>query len=119
MSWNPSGVAAWIRFAELESSLGDEERARGIFEIAVGQEALDMPEVLWKGYIDFETREEEWERARALYERLLQRTEHVKVKFVLFTNMPVIFCIMRSVFCDLLHVYFCFLAHIVILFEHF
>lgn len=38
-----------------------------------------MPEVLWKAYIDFEYKEEEWDRARALYKRLLQRTSHVKV----------------------------------------
>ena len=40
---------------------------------------LDMPEVLWKAYIDFEYEEEEWDRTRALYQRLLERTSHVKV----------------------------------------
>lgn len=38
-----------------------------------------MPEFLWKGYIDFEIDEGEGSRARALYERLLERTGHVKV----------------------------------------
>lgn len=38
-----------------------------------------MPEVLWKSYIDFEIEQKETERARQLYERLLQRTNHVKV----------------------------------------
>ena len=38
-----------------------------------------MPEMLWKGYIDFEIEEGESENARQLYERLLQRTGHVKV----------------------------------------
>ncbi|TPX44548.1 hypothetical protein SeMB42_g04283 [Synchytrium endobioticum] len=70
---------AWIKYAELETLLGDVDRARGIYEIAVAQSALDMPEVLWKSYIDFEACEGEWTRVRELYERLLERTEHVKV----------------------------------------
>ena len=47
--------------------------------LAVAQPALDMPEMLWKGYIDFEIEEGEGENARKLYERLLERTGHVKV----------------------------------------
>ncbi|KAI8830461.1 crooked neck-like protein [Chytridium lagenaria] len=89
LEWNPANCPAWIRFAELERSLGDVERARAIFEIAVGQPMLDMPEVLWKGYIDFETSEMEWEKARDLYERLLERTEHVKV-WVAFANFELV-----------------------------
>jgi crooked neck len=42
-----------------------------------------MPEVLWKAYIDFESVEGAYERdrtrVRALYERLVERTGHVKV----------------------------------------
>jgi crooked neck len=38
-----------------------------------------MPELLWKAYIDFEEYEGEYERTRRLYERLLQKTDHVKV----------------------------------------
>lgn len=38
-----------------------------------------MPEMLWKGYIDFEIDEGEGDNARSLYERLLERTGHVKV----------------------------------------
>mmetsp|Transcript_10663 Transcript_10663/g.24740 ORF Transcript_10663/g.24740 Transcript_10663/m.24740 type:complete len:174 (+) Transcript_10663:1001-1522(+) len=38
-----------------------------------------MPEMLWKGYIDFEIEEGEADKARALFERLLERTGHVKV----------------------------------------
>lgn len=43
------------------------------------QQPLDMPEIVWKAYIDFECGEGERERARELYERLLERTSHVKV----------------------------------------
>jgi crooked neck len=38
-----------------------------------------MPEMLWKNYIDFEIDEGEGDNARALYERLLSKTGHVKV----------------------------------------
>lgn len=39
---------------ELESSLGEVERSRAIFELAISQSVLDRPELLWKQYIDFE-----------------------------------------------------------------
>lgn len=39
-------------FATMEKSCGENERAC-IYELAISQEALDMPEVLWKSYIDF------------------------------------------------------------------
>jgi crooked neck len=38
-----------------------------------------MPEVLWKSFIDFEIEEGEASHARRLYERLLEKTSHVKV----------------------------------------
>lgn len=49
-----------------------------------------MPELLWKAYIDFEIAQGERERARALYERLLERTKHVKVwmSFAKFEATP-------------------------------
>ena len=68
---------AWIMYAEFEGALGELDRARAIFSLAIGlnQEAsslelraqdsssvqpaattiaLDMPEKVWKAYIDFE-----------------------------------------------------------------
>lgn len=42
------------RFAELEASLGEVRRARAVFELSIAQPMLDMPEMLWKKYIDFE-----------------------------------------------------------------
>ena len=50
----PENVQTWMKFAELESLLGDSERARALYELAVNQPRLDMPEILWKAYIDFE-----------------------------------------------------------------
>jgi crooked neck len=79
IEWNPANCTAWIKFSELERGLDDLDRARGIFELAVNQPVLDMPELLWKAYIDFEEEEGEYARTRSLYERLLAKTEHVKV----------------------------------------
>lgn len=79
LEWNPTNSQAWIKFAELERGLDDLERARAIFELAVDEPQLDMPELIWKAYIDFEEEEGEYDRTRALYERLLQKTDHVKV----------------------------------------
>ncbi|XP_048448554.1 crooked neck-like protein 1, partial [Rhincodon typus] len=93
LEFSPENCTTWIKFAELETILGDVERARAIYELAIGQPRLDMPEVLWKSYIDFEIEQEEYERTRNLYRRLLQRTQHVKVwisyvQFELSVDVP-------------------------------
>lgn len=69
-----------FQYAELETILGDVDRSRAIYELAISQTKLDMPEVLWKAYIDFEIEQEEYHKTRQLYRRLLQRTQHVKVR---------------------------------------
>jgi len=79
LEWNPSDCHAWVKFAQLEKTLGEFERCRAIFELAISQSLLDMPELLWKAYIDYEIEQEEYEKARSLYQRLLERTKHVKV----------------------------------------
>lgn len=96
----PFNCHAWKAFATLETNVGETTRARAVYELAVSQPELDMPEVLWKAYIDFEIAEslgvrkgradegtaettteyqEALERIRALFERLLSKTSHVKV----------------------------------------
>ncbi|KAJ6157059.1 hypothetical protein N7497_005944 [Penicillium chrysogenum] len=79
IEWNPSNSQSWLQFAALEQSLLDTERTRAIYELAIEQPTLDMPELVWKAYIDFEEEEYEHERVRQLYERLLQKTDHIKV----------------------------------------
>ena len=79
LMFNPANSSAWIKFAELERGLDDLERARAVYELAVNQQMLDMPELVWKSYIDFEEEEGEYEHTRSLYERLLEKTGHVKV----------------------------------------
>ena len=91
IEWDPANSSAWIKFAELESQLGDFPRTRGIFELGISQPSLSMPELLWKAYIDFETEEGEREKARSLYERLIKLSGHVKVwiSYALFEGEPI------------------------------
>ncbi|GJZ24616.1 crooked neck-like protein 1 [Tanacetum coccineum] len=42
---------------ELERSLNETERTRSLFELVIAQPELDMPELLWNEYIDFEIAE--------------------------------------------------------------
>eukprot|EP00049_Salpingoeca_infusionum_P017943 m.355058 g.355058 ORF g.355058 m.355058 type:complete len:665 (+) comp17170_c0_seq1:140-2134(+) len=79
LEFSPSNCQTWVKYAELEAILGDHTRARHIFELAIEQPLLDMPEVVWKAYIDFENDLGEIDRVRTLYERLLEKTSHVKV----------------------------------------
>ena len=87
LEFNPSNSSTWIRFAELERGLGDIERARAVFELAIARADLDMPELVWKAYIDFEEEEAEEEEEEEggydwphhLHERLLSKIDHVKV----------------------------------------
>jgi crooked neck len=79
LEFDPENCVTWMKFAELETLLGEIDRARAIYELAVNMPRLDMPEFLWKAYIDFEVGLNETEKARELYERLLEKTLNVKV----------------------------------------
>lgn len=79
LEFSVANCNTWIKYAELETILGDTDRARGIFELAINQPSMDMPEMLWKAYVDFELEQEEYNNARHLYECLLERTQHIKV----------------------------------------
>ena len=80
LEWSPERSSTWIKYAELEALLGDDDRARAIYELAIGDETvLDMPELAWKAYIDWEYEEGRPEATRVLYERLLAKSEHIKV----------------------------------------
>lgn len=52
---------SWTQYAKFEAGLGELERARSIFELAINQTDLDMPESVWKAYIDFEIEQVEME----------------------------------------------------------
>jgi len=76
---HPEAAEAWIEFAAFETRLGENERCRAIYELAASQQVLDEPEKVWKSYISSEVARGESGHVRSLYERLLQRTKHVKV----------------------------------------
>ncbi|ESR63717.1 hypothetical protein CICLE_v10010580mg [Citrus x clementina] len=48
LEWSPENCYAWSKYTELEKSLDETERARAIFELAIAQPVLDLPEFLWK-----------------------------------------------------------------------
>lgn len=70
---------AWIEYAEFETQLQEMDRARAIYELAIQRTSIDMPENVWKSYIDLEIGLGNHEKVRELYRRLISRTKHVKV----------------------------------------
>ena len=63
---SPTYSYAWISYAELEKLLDDVDRVRAIYEFAIANPlGLDIPETVWKGYIDFEVEEGEYDRAES------------------------------------------------------
>jgi len=75
----PDDSSVWISYAELESILCESVRARAIYKAAIERPNLDSPEDVWKAFIDFEIEQEEFGNVEELYQRLLNRTNHVKV----------------------------------------
>jgi len=70
----------WINYAQMEMKLDEYERCKRIYEIGINkQEHIDMPEFLWRGYIDLEIQYKHLDHARVLFDRLLTFTKHVKV----------------------------------------
>ena len=74
----PDSGWSWTAFAEFENSLEEYEWVRFIYERAILWE-LDMPEKVWKSYIDFEIENRDFEKAREIYQKLLNLTKNVKV----------------------------------------
>ena len=83
-----SDSEAWVAYAEFEWAIGEIERARSIFELVIGEKQpqiiLDMPERVWKAYIDSEIDFVNkngglFDKARNLYQKLLSKSKHVKV----------------------------------------
>ena len=72
----------WVKYAEMEFSLDEVDRAREIYELAIQMTEMNMPESIWKSYIDMESSLKEFDRVRAIYANLLEKTKHVKVFFL-------------------------------------
>ena len=75
----PSDSASWNDYALLENKLDEYHRAKAIYELGIGQEVLDEPQALWSHYIEFEVKRGHYSEVRALFERLLAKTQHVRV----------------------------------------
>lgn len=75
----PTNTRAWIQYGELEKNLQEMQRCRAIYELAISQPVIDTPEMIWKSYIDLEISENEHEKVRDLYDKLLTKTKHMKV----------------------------------------
>lgn len=74
----PSSAAAWTAYADLEAGqLGEAERARAVLALALARDDLDAPEAVWRAAIDLEASLGDRAAARALYDRLLDRTQAV------------------------------------------
>jgi crooked neck len=74
----PYNCNAWIGFSELEKSLEEYKRSEAILELAVSNQSIDKPEIVWKAYIDFMIEIKNYEKAKEIYERLLTKTKHLK-----------------------------------------
>eukprot|EP00916_Digyalum_oweni_P003553 GHVL01006383.1.p2 GENE.GHVL01006383.1~~GHVL01006383.1.p2 ORF type:complete len:354 (+),score=63.92 GHVL01006383.1:1014-2075(+) len=75
----PQNHKSWLKLVELENSVDELDRARGALELALELDTSDIPENIWRYYIDLEIEHGETENARKLYERLLEKTQHYKV----------------------------------------
>lgn len=78
IEFEPNTALPYLQFAELESLLDEYERTRAIYNLALGF-PLDMPELVWKAYLDFEQDLGNWKRVRTLYRKLLTETQHPRV----------------------------------------
>ncbi|EER04454.1 CGI-201 protein, short form, putative [Perkinsus marinus ATCC 50983] len=82
-------AASWVCWMDMEMKLSEVNRARKLGEMAIrladesasdeSDEIMNEPELIWKKCIDIEIEQGEMENARDLFERLLDRTTHVKV----------------------------------------
>jgi len=70
---------AWISYVDLEDKVGELDRARHLCELAVNQEQMDMPELVWKRYIDVNVANQDLVAAREIYERLLSKSHHIRI----------------------------------------
>ncbi len=75
----PADSGSWNDYALLENKLDEYQRAKAIYELGIGQEVLDEPQALWSHYIEFEVKRGHYSEVRALFERLLEKTQHVRV----------------------------------------
>ncbi|QLQ82383.1 hypothetical protein HG537_0H01450 [Torulaspora globosa] len=77
LEFDSSNVSTWINYAELEENLGDEQRCRAIYDLAITKsDELDLSQesrqILMQRAIAFETDEQEFAIARNLHESYVE-----------------------------------------------
>lgn len=82
LEFNPLKVDTWVNYAELEENLGDEDRCRAIYDLAISNAdaigfSKDSMIFLMQRSIEFETDEEEFGRARQLFDKYIQMNENL------------------------------------------
>jgi crooked neck len=75
----PDNPIPWIKFGEFEKDLEEYERFEKVFELAIDNNQMNMPETVWRAYLDNQMELKNYDKARDLYERLLERSKHIKI----------------------------------------
>lgn len=76
----PSRTQTWLDYTTLEGLLGDQDRARALYELALCTESpVDDKGPIWQQYIEFEIDNENHAGVVDLFERLLKETNSVPV----------------------------------------
>ena len=75
----PDNPIPWIKFGEFEKDLEEYERFEKVFELAIDNNQMNMPETVWRAYLDNEIELNNHDKARDIYERLLERSKHIKI----------------------------------------
>ena len=88
---HPQNPKAWSVYVDLEDSVGEVDRARALCKLAIGQERIDMPELVWKRYIDLEVNNDDTEEARKVWLQLLEKSSHVRV-YIAYTDFEASTC---------------------------
>eukprot|EP00435_Cladocopium_sp_Y103_P009523 s264_g2.t1 len=88
---HPHNPKAWTVYVDLEDSVGEIERARALCNLAVNQERLDMPELVWKRFIDLEVSQEQLDNARKVWQQLLGKSHHVRV-YIAYSDFEAVTC---------------------------
>lgn len=77
----PSKSQTWIDFANFEELLGEEQRARAIFELAISSEDIvfDDPDKIWTSYISLEQSLGRTSNVLSIFDRIATTTGRIDI----------------------------------------
>jgi crooked neck len=76
--FRPTVATHWIGMAEFEAMLGEDERCRALFELAL-KRTVDSQDSVWQSYTEFEVAAGRIEAAKALFERRIELDDRTGV----------------------------------------